>query len=541
MGGEGDVLADEAAQHRLHAAHDLVQIDDAGLHDLLPAEGEELPGQGGGPVGGLLHQLDVAAKRTLGRELEQQQLAPAGDDGEQVVEVVRDPAGEPPDRFHLLGVTELRLEGPDCGEIAHHDDHTEILSLATLQGRRRDLDRQNAARRAVKRHRRGARRAPLEGRPEDAHQLGCVRQELRHVAAAGRGGTRAAEQGLRRAVQGDHAAIEIEGDDPGDEGLENVVRIALQVGELGELPPELPVCRLEGRTLLDQGGALLVELPGHVVERGGQLPDLVGGRRLDPLEQVPPRDGDGARRELPHGARDPPGDQRGGEPCSGQHEDGQPDQLAASGGDLRLHAAAREADSGRAPALGFDQDRHGKVVERLPVRPVDLLGQGRVRRQDTVQGAAGEQRSHHLRPVIVGRDPSVPVEDHRVGDVRLGAQARHVLLELGVVVEHQRSGGPCGQIAGEGVSALLHLPDDGLALAVLDDETQRPHDGRDDEQRAHQELRLEGAESAGRLAGRGRTPHGAEADSSRGAGSLRRHALILTRSRTSRPWTQWPK
>ena len=144
-GGEGDVLADEAAQHRLHAADDLVQVDDARLHHLLPAEGEELPGEGGGPVRRLLDQLDVAAERALGRELEQEELAPARDHGQEVVEVVGDAAGEPADRLHLLGVAELRLERPHRGEVAHDDDDPEVLLLAALQRGRRDLDGHDAA------------------------------------------------------------------------------------------------------------------------------------------------------------------------------------------------------------------------------------------------------------------------------------------------------------------------------------------------------------------------------------------------------------
>ena len=96
----------------LHAADDLVQIDDPRLHHLLPAEGEELAGQGGRAVRGFLDELDVAPERALGRELQEQELAPAGDHGQEIVEVVRDAAGEPPHRFHLLGLAELSLQLP---------------------------------------------------------------------------------------------------------------------------------------------------------------------------------------------------------------------------------------------------------------------------------------------------------------------------------------------------------------------------------------------------------------------------------------------
>ena len=259
---------------------------------------------------------------------------------------------------------------------------------------------------------------------------------------------------------------------------------------------------LERGPLLEERRALLVELTRHVVESGRQLPDLVPRRRFDPLDQLASRDRHRAGRELPDGPRDPAGDQGRGQPRPGQDEDGQQDQLTPRGGDLRFHPVARESHPRRAPALGVDPDRHREVVERLAVRPVELLGHGGVRGEDAVEGAAGEKGSHDLGPVVVGRDPPVAVEDHRVGHVGLGGHARHVLLELRVVVEDQRPGGRDGQIARQSVPALLHLADDGLPLPVLDDDDQGAHDRGNDEERANQELRLkrdEAATSPGRL------------------------------------------
>ena len=50
------------------------------------------------------------------REAPRGELAEAEDDREQVVEVVRDPAGEEPDRLHLLRLPELLLQPayPSC-------------------------------------------------------------------------------------------------------------------------------------------------------------------------------------------------------------------------------------------------------------------------------------------------------------------------------------------------------------------------------------------------------------------------------------------
>src|SRR3954451_23408487 len=48
----------------------------------------------------------------------------AGDDGEDVVEVVGDAAGELTDRLHLLRLAELRLGGALLGEITANEEMT---------------------------------------------------------------------------------------------------------------------------------------------------------------------------------------------------------------------------------------------------------------------------------------------------------------------------------------------------------------------------------------------------------------------------------
>src|SRR6516162_5908135 len=51
--------------------------------------------------------------RVVGGQPQQQELRPARDDGQEIVEVVRDAAGELADRFHLLDLSELRLALPE--------------------------------------------------------------------------------------------------------------------------------------------------------------------------------------------------------------------------------------------------------------------------------------------------------------------------------------------------------------------------------------------------------------------------------------------
>src|SRR5690606_4733350 len=96
---EGDVLTDQPSEHPLDPGDDLVQVEDAGLQDLLSAEGEELPRQACGAVRGVADLLDVSSQRIVRAEGVEYELGPALNRRQQVVEVVGDPAGEPPDRL----------------------------------------------------------------------------------------------------------------------------------------------------------------------------------------------------------------------------------------------------------------------------------------------------------------------------------------------------------------------------------------------------------------------------------------------------------
>ena len=95
------MFADEPAEHLLHPGDDGVQVDRLGREDLLAAEGEELPGKGRRPVQVLLSFDGVPPERVLGRGPLLDEIAVPHDDGQHVVEVVGDAAGEPPDGFDL--------------------------------------------------------------------------------------------------------------------------------------------------------------------------------------------------------------------------------------------------------------------------------------------------------------------------------------------------------------------------------------------------------------------------------------------------------
>ncbi len=82
--------------------------------------------------------LAIAASCGRSGDCVRQDLDRAGDDGEDVVEVVRDAAGELPDRFHLLRLAKLRFGRDLFGQIA--DEAVEHVSAATAKRRHAELD-----------------------------------------------------------------------------------------------------------------------------------------------------------------------------------------------------------------------------------------------------------------------------------------------------------------------------------------------------------------------------------------------------------------
>ena len=67
--------------------------------------------------GGVGDFLCGATYGRIGADALQQELAVAGDDHQQIIEVVRNAAGEAADSFHFLGLTELLLERAMFGHI----------------------------------------------------------------------------------------------------------------------------------------------------------------------------------------------------------------------------------------------------------------------------------------------------------------------------------------------------------------------------------------------------------------------------------------
>ena len=116
VGDQLDVLAEGADQQLLNASDHHVEVQHARLDHLLAGEGQQLMGQPGGPVGGQPDLPDIVADGlpALAGQLPGDFFAGeggvVGDDAEQVVEVVGDPAGELAQAFQPLRLVQLPLQ-----------------------------------------------------------------------------------------------------------------------------------------------------------------------------------------------------------------------------------------------------------------------------------------------------------------------------------------------------------------------------------------------------------------------------------------------
>ncbi len=109
-GFDPDVLTDDPVEEPDGVSHHLVQIDRRNGDFALAAEREQLTGQARGPFAGL---ADVLGQRgqpaAIARGLFGEQFGTAVDDGEEIVEVVGNPASELAQRFKLGFLPEMAL------------------------------------------------------------------------------------------------------------------------------------------------------------------------------------------------------------------------------------------------------------------------------------------------------------------------------------------------------------------------------------------------------------------------------------------------
>ncbi len=111
-GSDFDLFAKCRVQQLRGFEHQRVDVDLARLQRLFARKCEQMPGQSGAAFRGFIDQLgDRHEFRPVGDGFGQYPDG-AGDDGQNIVEVMSHAAGQLADRFHLLGLAELGFRGP---------------------------------------------------------------------------------------------------------------------------------------------------------------------------------------------------------------------------------------------------------------------------------------------------------------------------------------------------------------------------------------------------------------------------------------------
>lgn len=110
-------IADQAAKNGGVIAYQLIQIQHQRLQGLATAEDKQLLGEGRSAAAGGVNGGDFFPAERLAGELGREDFAIAVDDGQEIVEIVRDSAGEPADRIKVLGVDQSLLQSAFLGDV----------------------------------------------------------------------------------------------------------------------------------------------------------------------------------------------------------------------------------------------------------------------------------------------------------------------------------------------------------------------------------------------------------------------------------------
>ena len=113
-----DMFAERPAQQLLHADDLLADVDVPRHQWLLAREREQAPRQVRSALGGGRDALGDVVQLLVCHQLLGKVLRIAEDDGQQIVEIMRDAAGELTHRLHFLGLGEFLVELIDRGALA---------------------------------------------------------------------------------------------------------------------------------------------------------------------------------------------------------------------------------------------------------------------------------------------------------------------------------------------------------------------------------------------------------------------------------------
>ena len=101
-----------------------IEVHDFRANGLAASESQELDREAGGAVGGLEHLLEFGPHGIAGRGVFERHVAVPGDDGQEIVEIVRHTGRQPAHRVELVGFAQLLFELPARAGIGKQADES---------------------------------------------------------------------------------------------------------------------------------------------------------------------------------------------------------------------------------------------------------------------------------------------------------------------------------------------------------------------------------------------------------------------------------
>ncbi len=136
-----NIFAQQALEHLEHTGHDLVEIDHFGQNRLFSGKGQQLSDQIRAPHRRLADFLQAIPHRTLRSAIIKQKFGVAENGLQHIVEIMRNPAGQPTNGFHFLGLKELFLQPFllcfrlfSCRDICGKDQKVRFREFHTFYG-----------------------------------------------------------------------------------------------------------------------------------------------------------------------------------------------------------------------------------------------------------------------------------------------------------------------------------------------------------------------------------------------------------------------
>src|SRR2546426_4444626 len=105
-----DVVAGERLEHHVHVSDDRVQVEYPGLKNLFAPERQELPRHRSRFLRSVVDQKQLGTHGMVIGQAAEQNFASPDDDGQKVVEIMSDTAGQSSNRFHFMDAPDLFLQ-----------------------------------------------------------------------------------------------------------------------------------------------------------------------------------------------------------------------------------------------------------------------------------------------------------------------------------------------------------------------------------------------------------------------------------------------